>query len=128
MRPVTRLVTLLVPWAALLLALMASAAVAQDTRGTDIRSAKAMLPHCMAGLKPDAQDTAGGRCAGILATLSFVSRVLPDNLKFCHPSAATPEQMLQVIASFIEANPDAAGQDFRLVALAAMRQKWPCQE
>ena len=55
-------------------------------------------------------------------------RVLPDNLKFCHPSATTPEQMLQVITSFVEANPDAGAQDFRLVALAAMRQKWPCQE
>ena len=118
----------LVPWAALLLpTLMASAAVAQDTR-SETRSAKAMLPHCTAGLAPDAQDAAGGRCAGIMATLSFVSRVLPDNLKFCHPSAATPELMLQVIASFVEANPDAGGQDFRLVALAAMRQKWPCQE
>jgi hypothetical protein len=128
MRLVTRLVTLLVALAALLLPLMASAAVAQDSRSADLRSAQAMLPHCMAGLKPDAQNTAGGRCAGIMATLSFVSRVLPDNLKFCHPSAATPEQMLQVIESFIEANPDAGAQDFRLVALAAMRQKWPCQE
>jgi hypothetical protein len=121
-------------WAALLVpALLASAAVAQETRSADtrsaeIRSAKTMLPHCAAGLSPDAQDMAGGRCAGIMATLSFVSRVLPDNLKFCHPSATTPEQMLQVIESFIEANPDAGAQDFRLVALAAMRQKWPCQE
>src|SRR5262245_26851401 len=121
-------------WAALLLpALLASAAVGQETknaetRNADIRSAKAMLPHCSAGLAPSAQDVAGGRCAGIMATLSFVSRVLPDNLKFCHPSATTPEQMLQVIASFIDANPDAGAQDFRLVALAAMRQKWPCQE
>jgi hypothetical protein len=63
-----------------------------------------------------------------MATLSFVSRVLPDNLKFCHPSATSPEQMLQVIESFVESNPDAGAQDFRLVALAAMRQKWPCQE
>jgi hypothetical protein len=118
-----------VAWAALLLpALMASVAVAQETRNADNRSAKAMLPHCAAGLAPDAQDMAGGRCAGIMATLSFVSRVLPDNLKFCHPSAATPELMLQVINSFVEANPDAGAQDFRLVALAAMRQKWPCQE
>jgi Ssp1 endopeptidase immunity protein Rap1a len=116
-----------VAWAALLLpVLMASAAVAQGS--ADIRNAKAMLPHCAAGLAPDAQDIAGGRCAGIMATLSFVSRVLPDNLKFCHPSATTPEQMLQVITSFVEANPDAGAQDFRLVALAAMRQKWPCQE
>jgi hypothetical protein len=117
-------------WAALLLpALLAPAAVAQDTRSaTGNASAKAMLPHCAAGLAPDAQDMAGSRCAGIMTTLSFVSRVLPDNLKFCHPSGTTPEQMLQVIESFVEANPDAGGQDFRLVALAAMRQKWPCQE
>jgi Rap1a immunity proteins len=124
-----------VAWTALLLpallvsaAVMASAAVAQETRGAEIRSTKAMLPHCAAGLAADAQDIAGGRCAGIMATLSFVSRVLPDNLKFCHPSATSPEQMLQVIESFVESNPDAGAQDFRLVALAAMRQKWPCQE
>ena len=56
-------------WAALLLpalvasaAVMVSAAVAQETRGADIKSAKAMLPHCAAGLAPDAQDIAGGRC------------------------------------------------------------------
>ena len=124
-----------VAWAALLLsalvasaAVVTSAAVAQETRNADIRSAQAMLPQCAAGLAPDAQDLAGGRCAGSMATLSFVSRVLPDNLKFCHPSATTPEQMLEVITSFVEANPDAGAQDFRLVALAAMRQKWPCQE
>ena len=118
-----------VAWAALLLpALLASVAVAQEPRSAGIGSAKAMLPHCAAGLAPDAQDIAGGRCAGIMATLSFVSRVLPDNLKFCHPNTATPELMLQVVIVFAEANPDAIGQDFRLIALAAMHDKWPCQE
>jgi hypothetical protein len=105
------------------LALNVSAAFAQNAD-----SAQAMLPHCMAALKPDAQSSAGGRCMGIIATLSFVSRVLPDNLKFCHPSAATPEQILQAIGSFMDANPDAVGRDFRLVALAAMRNTWPCQD
>src|SRR5438034_879339 len=78
------------------LALMAgaSAALAQEAR-----SAKAMLPACMIGLKPEAQDAAGGRCMGIIATLSFVSRVLPDNLKFCHPNTATPDQIVQAIAA-----------------------------
>jgi len=94
----------------------------------EVRTAKAMLPYCMAALNPNAQEPAGGRCMGIIATLSFVSRVLPDNLKFCHPNNATPQQMMQVITSFVEANPDAGVQDFRLVALAAMRDKWPCQE
>jgi len=107
----------------LALALNASHALAQDSG-----SAQAMLPHCQAALKPETQSPAGGRCLGIIATLSFVSRVLPDNLKFCHPNTATPEQMVQTIGSFVEANPDAAGQDFRLIALAAMRNKWPCQD
>ena len=107
----------------LALALNVSTAYAQDTE-----SAQTMLPHCIAGLKPDTQSTAGGRCMGIIATLSFVSRVLPDNLKFCHPNSATPEQILQAISGFVDANPDAANRDFRLIALAAMRSKWPCQE
>jgi hypothetical protein len=107
----------------LALALNVSTAHAQDTG-----SAQTTLPHCMAALNPDTQTTTGGRCMGVIATLSFVSRVLPDNLKFCHPNTATPEQILQAISSFVEANPDAADRDFRLVALAAMRNRWPCQE
>ena len=94
----------------------------------EIRTAKAMLPYCMAALNPNAQEPAGGRCMGIIATLSFVSRVLPDNLKFCHPSTATPEQMVQVVSIFVQSNPESGAEDFRLVALAAMRDKWPCQE
>ena len=100
-----------------------SAALAQDAA-----SAQAMLPHCMAALKADTQSPTGGRCMGIVATLSFVSRVLPDNLKFCHPNTATPAEIVQAISSFMDANPDAVGQDFRLIALAAMRNKWPCQD
>ena len=102
-----------------------SVAFAQDA---NTRSVQSILPHCAAGVSADVQDVTGARCAGILATLSFVSRVLPDDLKFCHPSTATPEQMVQVVATFVDSNPDAAAQDFRLVALAAMRDKWPCQE
>ena len=107
----------------LLALLNVSAALAQDTA-----SAQAMLPHCMAALKPDMQSPTGGRCMGIVATLLFVSRVLPDNLKFCHPNTATPEEILQAISGFMDANPDVVGQDFRLIALAAMRNKWPCQD
>ena len=106
-------------------ALSSSVAVAQDA---DSRSAKSILPHCVAGLASDTRDATGGRCAGIIATLSFVSRVLPESLKFCHPNGATPEQMMQVVSSFVASNPDSVAQDFRLVALAAMRDKWPCQE
>src|SRR6185436_16867870 len=111
--------------AALLLTLTS---IAPLSHAQEPRSARAMLPHCLAALKPDSQDPAGGRCMGILATLSFVSRVLPDNLKFCQPGNLPPDQTMQAISAFVEANPEAADQDFRLIALAAMRSKWPCQE
>lgn len=91
-------------------------------------SAKAMLPHCIAELTPDSNDPIGARCMGIIGTLSFVSRVLPDEFKFCHPAATTPKQILQAISSFMDANLEMLDQDFRLIALAAMRDKWPCQE
>ena len=110
----------------LMLAAGVSGVVAQDA--PDTRTTKGVLPHCQAGTAANSTDVLGGRCAGIIATLSFVSRVLPDNLKFCQPSGSTPEQMVQAIASFVEANPDSSAEDFRLVALAAMRAKWPCQD
>src|SRR6185369_2736517 len=68
-------------------------ALLSASHAQEIRSAKGMLPHCTAALQPNAQDLNGARCLGILATLSFVSRVLPDNLKFCQPSGAAPELM-----------------------------------
>jgi hypothetical protein len=107
----------------LVAALAFSGAAAQEKED---RSTRSVLPHCVSASATP--DPIGGRCAGIIATLSFVSRVLPDNLKFCHPNAATPEQIVEVITKFVETNPDAAEQDFRLVALAAMRNKWPCEE
>jgi hypothetical protein len=120
-----------VTWAALIVLASSTSGMAQGANSEakpEARTAKAMLPYCMAGLNPSSQEAAGGRCMGVIATLSFVSRVLPDNLKFCHPNAATPEQIVQVIASFAEAHAESLDQDFRLVALAAMRDKWPCQE
>ena len=37
-------------------------------------------------------------------------------------------EMMQVIDGFMTANTEAVAQDFRLIALAAMHDKWPCQE
>jgi hypothetical protein len=105
------------------LALNVPTAHAQDTE-----SAQTMPPHCMAALKPDMQSTVGGSCMGIIATRSFVSRVLPDNLKFCHPNTATLNRSFRRSAASSMRSPDAAERDFRLIALAAMRNKWPCQE
>ena len=94
----------------------------------NIRNANSMLPHCKAGLDSNAPDPIGGRCIGIVATLAFVSRVLPDDLKFCTPNAATVEQMLSMVINYVESHPEHMPQDFRLAALIAMRQAYPCSE
>jgi len=104
--------------------------IAQENRTgqSPTASAQAMLPLCQAGVNSTTSNPGGERCMGILSTLVFVSRVLPDNLKFCQPTGTTPRDMVEAIGAFIVANPEAAMQDFRLIALAAMRNRWPCQE
>jgi hypothetical protein len=110
-------------------ALGLTSAVAQEGRAPqNTQSAQAMLPLCQAGLNAPAANPGGERCMGVLSTLTFVSRVLPDNLKFCQPTGTTPRDMVEAVTSFMTANADAVAQDFRLIALAAMRNKWPCQE
>jgi hypothetical protein len=111
-------------WILMLLLSSSLPSVAQE----NIRSANSMLPHCKAGLESNTLDPIGGRCLGIIATLAFVSRVLPDDLKFCSPSTATVEQMLNMVIGYVESHPEHLPQDFRLAALIAMGQAYPCSE
>jgi hypothetical protein len=94
----------------------------------DTRSAAAMLPHCRAWLDPSTRDAIGGSCIGIVGTLSFVSRVLDEGLKFCHPSNLPPERMLGTVIEFVETHPERIQEDFRLLALTAMHNAWPCRD
>jgi hypothetical protein len=63
-----------------------------------------------------------------VGTLSFVSRVFDEGLKFCHPSNLPPEQMLDKVIEFVETHPERMQEDFRLLALTAMRNAWPCRD
>ena len=105
------------------LAWSTSAMAAEDTR-----SAAFMLPHCKNSLDPSTRDAIGGSCIGIVGTLSFVSRVLDEGLKFCHPSNLPPEQMLGKVIEFVETHPERMQEDFRLLALTAMHNAWPCRD
>jgi hypothetical protein len=101
---------------------------APSTAAEDPRSAGFMLPHCKAGLDPNTRDAIGGGCIGIVGTLSFVSHVLDEGLKFCQPNAVSPEQLLGKVIDFIETHPERMQEDFRLLALTAMHEAWPCRE
>jgi Rap1a immunity proteins len=101
---------------------------ASSMAADDTRSAGFMLPHCKAGLDPNTRDAVGGGCIGIVGTLSFVSHVLDEGLRFCQPDAVSAEQLLGKVIDFVETHPERMQEDFRLLALTAMHDAWPCRE
>jgi Rap1a immunity proteins len=111
-------------WALLAVLTWNASSMAAD----DTRSAGFMLPHCKAGLDPSTRDAIGGGCIGIVGTLSFVSHVLDEGLRFCQPEAVSPEQLLGKVIDFVETHPERMQEDFRLLALTAMHDAWPCRE
>jgi hypothetical protein len=109
----------------MLLVLMTGGAGAQQQRNTT-NSANSMLPHCKS-------DTGGrgifmeGVCSGSIATLGFVGPILDDAYRFCFPDGATNEQMTRIVIAYIEARPARMHEDFRDLALEALRAAWPCR-
>ena len=103
--------------AVLALAFMTAPAGAQD-----INSANFMLPHCKAETDPFWR----GVCYGSVAALVYVGPALADDLRFCAPRGATRRQMVRVVVAHIEAQPSRMHEDFRWLALEAMREAWPC--
>jgi hypothetical protein len=87
--------------------------------------ASSMVPGCQEFLETKATYNAG-RCAGIGMTLMYMGPGLVPQAKHCAPDAATVSQIVRVVLSFIEAQPQLGQQEFMLVALGALRKEWPC--
>ena len=111
----------------LLLALMSGSAEAQrQLRDPD--SANAMLPHCKRFLVAETGKVPSfpqGVCVSSIATLIVIGGILSDPFRFCHPGV-TAEQGVRVVVAYIEARPARMHEDFRVLALEALREAWPC--
>jgi hypothetical protein len=68
-----------------------------------------------------------GECLGAIYALLTVSHTLTEPLKFCPPAEFEAEQGMRVVVAYIENRPERARQDFTMLALEALRAKWPCQ-
>jgi hypothetical protein len=112
------------PLAALALAVMTAPAGAQE----DTSSANYMLPHCKSVLSdtPRKGTFTGGVCAGSITAFGFVSRSLDGEFRFCFPEGVINDQMFRVVVSYIEARPSRMHEDWRVLALEALREAWPC--
>jgi Rap1a immunity proteins len=62
-----------------------------------------------------------GLCWGLISDLTYVT----DDT--CLPPAATQRQAVSVVVQYIDARPARMHEDFRKLALEAMKTAWPCQ-
>jgi Ssp1 endopeptidase immunity protein Rap1a len=67
-----------------------------------------------------------GECLGAVYALLTVSHSLAEPLRFCPPAEFDAEQGVRVVVTYIEKRPGRAREDFTILALEALRSKWPC--
>ena len=94
-----------------------------SAHGQDIFSAKSYLPGCKDYLHHEG-NVFSGRCVGVVEGLGM----LRDAHIFCAPEFATTDQFIRLIVLYIEDRPERTQEDFRLLALEALRQAFPCQK
>jgi hypothetical protein len=94
-------------------------ALAPDGRFSDCDPSTINDEPKLGDLETDAITRFAGAYSILDQTLPDVASVLMQALLAFGPVP---------IASFVDGNPESSSQDFRLVALAAMRAKWPCQD
>jgi hypothetical protein len=120
----------------LLLGVVVAALVAQpvDAQQPDTNSANYLLPACKNFLATaDSRPTYTsafyqGVCVGAVDTLHLLIRILPETtFRSCPPAQVTTGQELRVIIAYIEAHPQRMHENFRILAIEAMREAWPCK-
>jgi hypothetical protein len=97
----------------------------------NMNNANALLPSCKNLLVDRARGgfDAGwgqGLCMGMIVTVGYFARSLPEHLRSCRPDKVTQGQMVRVVISYVEARPERMHEDIRDLAIEAFRHAWPC--
>jgi hypothetical protein len=67
------------------------------------------------------------RCHGIVDALFYVGPILPPEYRWCPPSGVNKEQLVRMIVAYIERQPQRMHENFKRLALEALRDAWPCR-
>jgi len=87
-----------------------------------------MLPHCKVGLNQNSgPNWYEPVCYGIVDGIAFMGSFLASDAKFCMPKDVTTEQAMTVVVRFLETRPEARNENFKIMALVAMKNAWPCK-
>lgn len=91
-------------------------------------SASYMLTGCTAALDQTDKRQLGmqGQCIGILNAYAYIGSTLPEAVRFCAPSSATPGQSIKIVLRYIKDRSGRVNDDFRQLALEALHVAWPC--
>ena len=113
--------------AAVFLSASAASAVEDATLKADL-PAVSMLPACKAFIADDSPRDIyvlfeAGRCIGLIQGLAYA----PQLVGVCPPAEVTYAQRARVAVTYIEARPERMHEDFRVLAVEAMKIAWPCK-
>lgn len=88
------------------------------------------LPRCqlvVRGPRTDREIATATYCVGAVTALTGVAPLLAPRYRFCFPDDVTAGEAVQVVVAYLESNLSRLEDDFRQLAIAAMRQAWPCR-
>jgi hypothetical protein len=92
----------------------------------DIHSANAVVPGCRffdgstTSKNPRFDPFGQGYCVGLLNGLDY------DGVR-CRPPEIAWGQLVRVVLKYIDIRPERMHEDFRVLAIEAMKTAWPCQ-
>lgn len=98
-----------------------TAAVTLMSGGRVLAEANNSANSIMPGCRQTASHFERGYCLGVLSGLAAVPNV------FCQPDGATAGQKRSVVIAYIDARPARLHEDFRALALEALKAAWPCR-
>jgi hypothetical protein len=92
----------------------------------DQHSANSMMPACRAFLLPNPPATVlesfdSGRCAGVVEGLLYAASDI------CLPPNVVSAQSIRVVVKYIDDRPQRQHENFKALALEALRAAWPCK-
>ena len=118
----------------MLLGTLTALAITAANAAEDAASAGYMLPHCKSSLNYPPGTFIEGYCAGIVVGMVAVAQPLfaPGQSRAAERCLDIPEnvsnrQLVEAVVSYIEARPQRMEQQFRVLAVQALFDTWPCK-
>jgi hypothetical protein len=94
---------------------------------TDTESGNAMLTPCKNIISQSNADLSlQGVCAGIVDTLIDLGGTLRADMRFCPPKGVSIMQSILVSNRYMEKHPEMLHINFKVLAIRAFKEAWPC--